>query len=186
VDGSAGGVPGLEWAAWRDLDDLIADIKDAAVADDGLPESAALIFHEGLLSGVLATPPFVVENADEVARMLCRFLPQLQADQIAVVWPARYVDDQGEIFAMKILLWERSSRHRAICRIVPLPIHGSPDGAPVELPPPDPWSRRVARALARPPCGIPGIVDVRLPAGYDLMVHPHRALGRMVPLHAEN
>jgi hypothetical protein len=171
---------------WAGVDELLEELRSSAVEADALPESMALIFHGGRFSAVLRTPPFVLEDADVVTDELCRFLPSVGADGIAVVWPARYEDDDGTVLiAMKVLLWERARPAAATTRIVPLAVAGSPDGPSVDLPPPDPWSRRLAAALGSPP-EIPGILDARFRPGFELFVAPSGPLAAAVPLQLEN
>jgi hypothetical protein len=171
---------------WTELDDLLEEIKAAAVADDCLPESLALVFHDGRMSAVLATPPFVLEHADLVTDVLCRLLPETFADQIAVVWPARFEEDGDVLYAMKVHLWERSHPERVTCRIVPVPICGAPDGPSVEVVPPDPWSRRLAEALRGSATVVPETLDTRLPDGFDLLVRRDGPLDGLTPVAAQS
>jgi len=170
---------------WSRVDELLDDVRSAAVEADTLPESLALIFHEGRLTAVLETPPFVAEDADRITRVLCRFLPSTMADQIAVVWPAGYQAGGETLWAMKVHLWERTKPSRMRTRIIPVSIKGSVDGPSFEIKPPDPWSRRLAKALPRPP-RTPGVIDTRFPPGFEYYVTPTSPMSEYEPLHLDN
>ena len=176
----------LDGLPWSRVDELIDELRSNAVAGDALPESLAVTFHAGRLSAMLATPPFVIEDADLITDELCRFLPPLQASEIVVVWPACYELDGGEVWhAMTVHLWQRRTAERMTTRLVPVPIGGSPEGPSFEIDPPDPWSQRLAAALRRSP-DLPAIMDTRFPPGFDVAIPPSSQLNGAVPLHLES
>lgn len=161
---------------WERVDELLELTKREALEAGTIPESVALIFHDGL-SGILLTPAFVTETADEVTDELCRFLPPLRARGLAVVWPAVFEMEGTQWWAMKVHLWDAAVPDRMETQIWPLPIRGTPDGPPRTIDPPDPWSKRLAVALTEPsPLADLGLVDNRFPPGYEFRVAPGGAL----------
>lgn len=160
---------------WDRVDELIELARRDAVEAQTLPESVAFVFHDDGLSGMLCTPTFLAETADEITAHLCHVLPSLQARGIVVIWPAQYPGDDGTPWwAMKVHRWDAASPARMRTQIWPLPIHGTPDGPRATIDPPDPWSQRLARALAAPtPLARLGVVDTSgLPDGYEFLAAP--------------
>ncbi len=168
---------------WARVDELLDEIKQEAVALDELPESIAMIFHDGKLSALLSTPTFFDDTADHITDVLCDFLPRVGADQIVVSWPAVFEVEDGLYWAMKANLWQRSAPHDQRMRVIPVPLKGTPDDPWVELEPSDPWSQRLARALAGSGPK-PFAVDVNLPDGFALLVSPDAA--SFLPCHSMN
>ena len=163
---------------WERLDELLELTKDDAVEGGTVPESVALIFHDDGLDGMLLTPMFVIETADEITDVLCRVLPSLQARGIAVVWPAMFTDGDLEYWAMKVHRWDASQPDQVRTQVWPLPILDTPDGPPMDVDFPDPWSKRLAGALCDPgPMAALGVVDTSgLGPEYELLVAPGGAL----------
>jgi hypothetical protein len=107
------------------------------------------------------------------------------ADQIAVVWPAMYEAGGETLVAMKVHRWERSKPARMRTTIIPVPIKDSVDGPSFDIKAPDPWSRRLAKALRRP-ATTPGIIDTRFPPGFAYLVTPTSPMSDYEPLHLNN
>lgn len=109
-----------------------------------LPASVAFAFHDGQASALIETPTFSVEDADLITDELCRFLPQLNADQLLVMGPGAYdlEQDAGTLWVLRAHLGDRDDGWRTLLH--PLPFD-QPDMAtePIEIEPPDPWSARI-------------------------------------------
>jgi hypothetical protein len=122
-----------------------------------LPASAALAFHGGQLSTVVETPTFCVEDAELITDELCRFLPQLHADQLLVIWPGAYELDEGDgtLWVMRATLGDRDHGWRTL--LYPLPFDGRDViNGPVEIDPIDPYTARIR-----------GLFDVPVPPIHD-------------------
>ena len=174
---------------WDRVDELIEFARQDAIDAQALPESLAFVFHDDGLSGMLFTPTFLAETADEITAQLCHVLPSLHARGIAVIWPAQYPSDDGAPWwAMKVHRWDAASPGRMRTQIWPLPIHGTPDGPPATVDPPDPWSQQLARALtAAMPLARLGVVDTTgLPDGYEFLTAPGGPLADLVPTRGLN
>lgn len=159
---------------WERLDELLEQCKQDAVEAESLVESLAFVFHDDGLSGMLFTPPVLLETVDQVTDVLSRVLPSLQARGIAVVWPAVYELDEQRYWAMKVHRWDADVPAEVRTQVWPIPIRGTPDGDPVEIDPPDPWSKRLAGALTEPgPLTDLGVIDTTgLEPGFELLVAP--------------
>lgn len=143
---------------WNDVERWLRQEARECVRDRALPSSIAFAFHGGALSAVIETPMFCEEDADLITDELCRFLPQLQADQLLVIWPGAY-PDRGDhtrlLCVLKAHLGERDHGWRTLLH--PLPFD-HPDLVldPVEIDPPDPWSQRIRE-----------LFDVQVPPIHD-------------------
>lgn len=159
---------------WERVDELLELMKLEAVEAETIPASVALVFHDDGLSAILFTPTFITETADEVTDVLCHIVPSLRARGVAVVWPAMYSDGDQEWWAMKVHRWDAEVPDRMLTQLWPLPILGTPDGAPMEIDPPDPWSKRLAGALTDPgPLAALGVLDTTgSPKGFEFVVAP--------------
>ena len=163
---------------WDRLDELLEESKANAVEAGSLPESLAFVFHDHGLSGIVFTPTFLAETADEVTDVLCHLLPSTKARGIAVVWPAVFTDGDRQYWAMKVHRWDATTPDQLRTQIWPLPIRDTPDGPPMDVESPDPWSQRLADALTDPdPLARLGVVDtMALPEGFEFRVAPGGAL----------
>ena len=153
-----------------------------------LPASVAFAFHDGQASALIETPAFSVEDADLITDELCRFLPQLQADQLLVMGPGAYdlEQDAGTLWVLRAHLGDRDDGWRTLLH--PLPFD-QPDMAtePIEIEPPDPWSARIHRIFDIP---VKPIHDSALVTPSDdrfmVAVHPDGPLAEMEPLFGFN
>jgi hypothetical protein len=173
---------------WDGVESWLAAEAQEFTRERKLPASAAFAFHGGRLSALVETPMFCVEDAEMITDELCRFLPQLHADQLLIIWPGAYDldEDDAKLWVMKANLGDRDRGWRTL--LYPLPFDGRQWFiGPVEIDPIDPYTARI-RGLFEVP--VPPIHDTTLITPSDdrftVYFHPDGPYASGAPLFGFN
>ena len=146
---------------WSDVESWLLQEAHDLTRRRCLPATAAFTFHGGRASTIVTTPTFCAEDAELITDELCRFLPQLRADQLLVMWPATFgvePDGMPSLWLLKAQLGDRAHGWRTL--LYPLPFdRGDIPIEPVEAEVADAHDARIQ-----------GLFDVPVPPIHDTVL----------------